>query len=353
MKIPYKQLNLTSSLVPGDSGGEYLLRDGSVALTGTFDANSNLISNLATPVADTDAAPKGYVDSVAEGLSPKEAVRLATAAALPAYTQAGAGVGATLTAVAVGALTVDGVLVVDGDRVLVKNGATNDDNGIYDATEAGDGATAFILTRAQDFDAAADVIGGHCFVLEGTANADTSWVCTADAPITMDTTLLPFVQFSGVGTYLGGDGIDITGMTISVDLSATPGLEFSAGLLRILLPADGSLALAAGGLVASVPSVADVARAPGATAGDNADTTLDITATPAKDSLVVVQVNGIGAEIGNGVKTKDCYFSVDAGVSARALTAIAAGDSLYWNGVIAGFNLAATDLVDMLYEAAV
>lgn len=84
---------------------------------------------------------------------------------------------------------------------------------------------------------------------------------------------------------------------------------------------------------------------------DDADSGLDIAATPALDSYVRVLVNGLGAELGDGVKTKDCYFSGDGGTTARAISAITAADSFYWNAVIAGYSLVndGSDEVDFDY----
>lgn len=77
-----------------------------------------------------------------------------------------------------------------------------------------------------------------------------------------------------------------------------------------------------------------------------------IDATPVNDSYVRVSVNGLGVVLGSGVKTKDCYFSADGGTTARAITAIAAGDLLYWVGTVAGFQLDASDRIDFEYEIA-
>jgi hypothetical protein len=81
-----------------------------------------------------------------------------------------------------------------------------------------------------------------------------------------------------------------------------------------------------------------------------------ISATPSPSNntngaYVAVRVNGIGYTVGDGVKTKDCYFSGNGGTTARAFGAIASGDKLYWVGSVAGFQLAAgTDIIDFLYD---
>ena len=124
----------------------------------------------------------------------------ATAAALPAYTQAGAGVGATLTGNANGPLTVDGYAVLLGDRVLVKDGAAGKDNGIYVQTQlgiAGGGGAPFILTRAVDFDLPAQVPGAFVFALNGTANVNQGFIVDAPGPYVIDTTTITWVEFTG------------------------------------------------------------------------------------------------------------------------------------------------------------
>jgi hypothetical protein len=74
-----------------------------------------------------------------------------------------------------------------------------------------------------------------------------------------------------------------------------------------------------------------------------------ITSTPTSDAYVRVMVNGLSATLGDGVKTKDCYFSADSGTTAKTVANIAAGDLLYWVGSVAGYQLATTDLVDFDY----
>lgn len=191
---------------------------------GSLDVSNKRITSLATPVTDSDAATKLYVDEVAQGLKVKDSVYAATTAALPSYVynNGTAGVGATITANNPGALTLDGTTPGVGERVLVKNeiGANEPYNGVYVVTVAGDGSTAFVLTRTSDFDNSptGEVAGAFVFIQQGATLADTGWVCITDEPVTIGTTPLQFVQFSGAGTYLAGSGLTLTGEVFSVNV---------------------------------------------------------------------------------------------------------------------------------------
>lgn len=192
--------------------------DQMAAPTASVSLNSQKITSLATPTADTDAANKGYVDSVAQGIDVKASCRVATTAALPTVTYANgaSGVGATLTASAVGVLTIDGVATVLGDRILVKNQASQLQNGIYTVTTAGTAGVAFVLTRSTDMDLAAEFPSAFSFIEEGSTNADSGWVCTTNAPVTVGTTNITFDQFSGAGQITAGNGLSKTGNTLNV-----------------------------------------------------------------------------------------------------------------------------------------
>lgn len=163
-------------------------------MAGNIAMGSNSITGLATPSADTDAATKGYVDSVALGLDFKASVRVATTANI------------TLS----GTQTIDGVSVIATNRVLVKNQSAPADNGIYVCA-------AGAWTRASDADTSAEVTAGmFVFVEEGSTQADTGWVLTTNNAITLGTTGLSFTQFSGAGSYTAGTGISISGTVIGV-----------------------------------------------------------------------------------------------------------------------------------------
>lgn len=120
-------------------------------------------------------------------------VRLATAAALAAYTR----VGGVITANANGAMAVvDAVAPAAGDRILLKNGASGTDNAIYTVTSLGSAGAPFVLTWAEDFDSSADV-KSMCMgaISEGTANGGKQWKLTTANPITLGTTALSFTVF--------------------------------------------------------------------------------------------------------------------------------------------------------------
>lgn len=193
---------------------------GLTAAGDSISVNGKKLSSLAAPTADTDAATKAYVDALKQGLVVKSPVRAATTANIDAtYANGTAGVGATLTGVANGALAdIDGVTLAVGQRVLVKNQTDATQNGIYVVTNIGSDTEAFALTRASDFDNSIEgsVQGGaYCFIQEGTVNADCGYVCSTDGAIELGTSNVTFVQFSGAGLITAGNGLSKDGNTLS------------------------------------------------------------------------------------------------------------------------------------------
>jgi len=172
-----------------------------------------------TPSNDTDASTKAYVDSVAQGLSIKESVQVATAATLPTntYNNGASGVGATLTGVATGVLTVDGLTVALNERVLVKDEITSANNGIYLCTIAGAIGVAYVLTRSVNMNQAAEIPGAFTFVENGTVNDSAGFVVADAGPFTIGTTAIDWTQFSGAGQIIAGTGMTKTGNTLDVN----------------------------------------------------------------------------------------------------------------------------------------
>ncbi len=98
-----------------------------------------------------------------------------------------------------------------------------------------------------------------------------------------------------------------------------------------------------------VPWVGDKAlTSAGGGTTDNFDTTLTLSRAPVVNTGIIVEVNGVAVEVGNGSITKACYFSRDGGTTAVAFSDLQLGDTLYWNGLIAGYDLT-THRIDFSY----
>ena len=179
-------------------------------------------------------ANKAYVDQVAQGLDAKPSARAATTANISGtYSNGTAGVGATITAGSNGAITLDGVSPIVGDRILVKDQTTAAQNGIYTVTTQGDGSTAFVLTRATPEDQPAELSGGSfIFVEEGTANGDNGYVFTHTGAPTFGTTALDVTQFSGAGQITAGAAMSKTGNQLDVEVDDSS-IEVNADALRV------------------------------------------------------------------------------------------------------------------------
>lgn len=196
------------------------------------------------PSSSNDIVNKSYADSIATGINFHAACNYATTTALPAntYNNGTSGVGATLTAIAVGTLTIDGYTfsISDvGKRILVKNEVSGANNGAYTLTQAGTALLPYILTRATDYDTSGsgtnEIDEGDLFlVLSGTANANTSWVQQTPLPITVGTTALVFVQFAAVQTYTAGTGLSLITNQFSITNVGTAGTYGSATQVPVL-----------------------------------------------------------------------------------------------------------------------
>jgi hypothetical protein len=215
---------------------------------GTVDVWGKIISNVATPVASTDAATKQYVDDIAQGLhvhAPCAAATPDTLATLSSgtvtYNNGTSGVGATLTTTGTYA-TIDGVNIASvGTRILVKNEANAAHNGIYVYS------SSTVLTRASDFDTPTEMAGGDfTFVQAGTLYNDTGWVMT-DPVTTVGTTAVNWVQFSGAGTYTAGTGLTLNGTQFSISNTAVTAGSYGNGdyVATFTVNAQGQLTAAA------------------------------------------------------------------------------------------------------------
>lgn len=237
--------------------------------TAPVNLNNQKLINVLDPTNPQEGATKNYVDNVAAGLSWKTAVRVASA------------LGVNVAAIT-GLIAIDGVTVAAGDRVLLKDQTTTSQNGIYVAAA---GAWA----RSTDADLATEILGMAVFVEEGTTNADTAWVCTTNAPITVGTTGLTFAQFAGGGTVTAGAGMTQSGNVLNV-IAGDTSLTVAADSL-IVNPA---VMATVASLASYAPTTRTVTAGAGLTGGGDlsANRTLDVVAgdtslTVAADSVVV------------------------------------------------------------------
>lgn len=180
------------------------------APTAALNLGNQNINNLLDPTTAQQAATKNYVDNAIAGLSWKAPARGASTANIAALT---------------GTMTLDGVALIAGDRVLVKNQTTGSANGVYVVAA---GAWA----RSTDCSTAAELLNMAIYIEEGTTQADTGWVMTNNAPITVGTTALVYVQFTGAGTYTAGNGLQLTGNVFSV-LNADTSITVAAGGISV------------------------------------------------------------------------------------------------------------------------
>jgi hypothetical protein len=151
-----------------------------------------LPQSSAVPSSGSDLVNKTYVDAFAQGLEIKDAVRVAT-------TTAG-----TLATSFENGDTIDGVVLVTGDRILIKDQASGSENGIYTVNASG------APTRAVDADASSEVgQGTFMLVLEGTVNAFNQFAQTTPNP-TLDSTSLVYTTLSSPTGSITLTG-DVTG----------------------------------------------------------------------------------------------------------------------------------------------
>ena len=237
----------------------------------TFDANGtgNSISNIevadfASGVLDTDLtsvsglddtiasakAIKTYVDNVAAaGIHYHTAVRVESPSNLNAtYDNGTAGVGATLTnAGTLAAISIDGVALNLNDRVLIDTQTNAAHNGIYYVSTVGDGATAWVLTRATDADSYGasdpDALGegDAFFVSEGNTGAGEINVMNTNGTITFGTTSITFAVFADVAVYSAGQSLTLSGTEFSVTAGSISSTQLTSAVQLQILDSSGSI----------------------------------------------------------------------------------------------------------------
>lgn len=317
VKLVY--LNSTGGYPEPTSTADVATSLGKVTLTGVagvaLDAGAALVSNIATPVSNTDAATKAYVDAAAAGLF---------------YTAPVAAV-ATSAITLSGTQTVDGVTAVTGMRILVtgQNGSTADAaNGIYVANSAGAWSRASLNTDTLK-------PGLAMFAVSGTTYADTQWVLATDTfPIVPGTTPIIFVQSGAQVGYTAGNGIDIAGTVISAEADTAAGV--TVGASGIAVNADtstGALQFSGGGALQ-----VNVAAAGGVEISSNALQVKIANTDRLSSSASGLDVVGVPSQFeinGSAVSTNVTATNLNALTDSSTITALHRHSGLVFSGTVA------------------
>ena len=121
--------------------------------------------------------------------------------------------------------TIDGVVLADGDMVLVKDQSSPADNGVY--------MVAGSPARATEFAAYNDHPGTYLAVEEGTANADTTWLCTSNRGGTIGATALAFSQQGGPSTTVGRSLLNASTALAAFDAIKQSATESATGVVEL------------------------------------------------------------------------------------------------------------------------
>jgi hypothetical protein len=158
------------------------------------------VSCVANPTSANHIATKQYVDAIAANITWKQAVRLKTVAPLPAYNKTGAESARLYTATSNDLLTIDGVSVAVGDRILLdQNLSVASDAGIFEVITTGSASSTWSLKRANDAnnDPTGEVVAGmSVLVTEGATCADKQYLLSTNNPIVLGSTAQTWINFS-------------------------------------------------------------------------------------------------------------------------------------------------------------
>lgn len=293
-----------------------------------LDMQGNGLLNVASASVDSSAPNWGQVQAFVRGLSWKTSVRAATTA------------NGTLATAYANGQTIDGVTLVTGDDILLKNQTTATENGIYTVNAAG------APTRRADMAVASDARGAAVTVREGTANADKAFIQTVE-PAIVGTANLSFALLAGSGTtYTAGSGLTESPagtFNVNTGTASATGIEISGGTVRIAAVAAGA-GLGGGGGSALIVNpgtgittsgdavnvdTSIVARKFTNSATHGASATVSLTHSLGhRDYVVSVCIDATGEDITAGVDvtknltTVDAVFSASQGANTIRVTVI-------------------------------
>ena len=232
------------------------IHDGSISNT-EFGYLNGVSSAIQTQI-DTKAATT-YVDDAVAGLRTRIIAEAATTGNID------------LTADLENGDTIDGVTLVTGDRVLVKDQSTASQNGLYTVVSSG------TASRDTQFNTIDELSGQMIVVNQGTANDNKIFLCTTNntASLGSDSITYNVITPSNVGTVT------------SVGIADSGAGEFTVGSSPIT--SNGNITLAINSI---------------------ADTKLGTISTANKVSLTALNIDG-GSDIGADLTTSDLIIVDD------------------------------------------
>ena len=152
------------------------------------------VTGLGEPSSNSDASTKSYVDQAVAGLRTRIIAECASTANV------------TISSALEAGDAIDGVTLVAGDRVLLKDQSTATENGLYLAVANGAGAAS----RDPEHDSIAELSGGMVVVNQGSANDNKIFLCTTDNTGSVGSTSITYTVItpsnSGTVTSIAGTG---------------------------------------------------------------------------------------------------------------------------------------------------
>ena len=227
------QLTDIAGLTPTDSnfivgdGSNFVTESGATARTslglGTIatQASNNVaitggsVTGLGSPSSSSDAATKNYVDDAVAGLRTRTIAECATTANVNLSNGLEAGD------------SIDGVTLVAGDRVLVKDQSTASENGLYLAVSSG------AASRDPEHDSIAELSGGMVVVNQGSTNDNKIFLCTTDNTGSVGSTSITYTQVTPSNT----------GTVTSVGVADSGAGEFTVGSTPVTSSGNITLAI--------------------------------------------------------------------------------------------------------------
>jgi hypothetical protein len=168
--------------------------------TESLTASRAIISNASQKIAVSDVTNTelGYLDGVTSAVQTQMDTKAATSYVDNAVAglrtriicEAASTANVTISSGLEAGDTIDGITLVAGDQVLLKDQSTGSQNGIYTAVGSGAGAAS----RSTNFDTITELSGQMVVINQGSTNDNTIWLCTTNNTVTLGSDSIAFTK---------------------------------------------------------------------------------------------------------------------------------------------------------------